>query len=363
MKIIITGGHITPAISVADKFREKKHKVIVIGRKFGIDQDKGISMEYKLLTFSGYEFYNLEAGKFTRSLTYQTIIQILKIPLGFLHSFILLLKLKPDAILSFGGYIALPVSIIGYILHIPIYTHEQVMCPGITNRIISFIAKKTFVTFSQSIEYFDHKRVLITGNPLRKQIFLTIKKIVSIPKKHKPILYITGGNLGAHTINNLIESILDTLKKTYIIIHQVGSVEKYNDFERLSKLQDDSYFVFKHILSDEIGYIFNISDLIITRSGANTIYELLALKKPSILIPLPISSFGEQITQAQYMEKNHFAYTFNQNKTGNELLTLIKKAFNTIAFLHTSLQNIKSLPLNADETIANYILKDYEHKI
>jgi len=334
MKILITGGHLTPALAVIDKIQlqkryQKEIKNYFVERKHALDTKKTISFEYKEILLKNLEFIDLDTGRFTRIFNLKSLRSLIKIPLGFVRAFQILTNIKPDNILSFGGYIALPIVIIGWLLRIPVYTHEQTIFPGLSNRIISLFAKKIFYSFERSAHYFPKNKAIYSGNPIRNSVFSVLEKPFEIKNK-LPSIYITGGSLGSHSINIHILNILNLLLERYNVIHQIGDVKEYNDFETCIKAKNllsftrrEQYIPVKHFLASEIGYIYSIADIVVGRSGANTFFELLQLKKPAILIPLPWSANQEQQIQAKLFEMYGLGFVFEQKNKSEKLFELI----------------------------------------
>jgi UDP-N-acetylglucosamine--N-acetylmuramyl-(pentapeptide) pyrophosphoryl-undecaprenol N-acetylglucosamine transferase len=315
MKILVTGGHITPALAVIEELRKIENiQISVVGRND--------SFEYQSIHDKNIKFIYLEPGRLTRVFTFKSLINILRFPVGIIQAIAIVHREKPDKIVSFGGYIAFSIALAAYIFGIPVYTHEQTLIPGMTNSIIARFAKKVFISFPESASYFKRKTVL-TGNPIRTNVFNILHQI-NIPEMKKPVIYVTGGSMGSHALNLHIENILPKLLETYTVIHQTGSVEKFNDFGRLSEKGFGGYFVFKHIHDNQIGYIYSISDIVVCRSGANTITELIALKKPSVLVPLPWAARDEQRAQAKFMHDKGVAEIFEQSSASETLLSEIK---------------------------------------
>ena len=213
------------------------------------------------------------------------------------------MKIKPDVILSFGGFVAFPIIVIGYFLKIPIIIHEQTHASGVTNKYSSFFAKKIAIARSQSFNFFPMEKTVLVGNPVSRRMF-SVR-----PKRHigtSPCLFITGGSRGSQTINSLIERILPRLIKKYNILHHTG----YLDFPKFLKLKEDlsetlkkRYEVFGNIDPLKIQETYYKSDIIVARSGANTVSEIMAIKRPAILIPLAISQGGEQEKNALFAKK------------------------------------------------------------
>lgn len=341
MKILLTGGHVTPALAVIDELQKKVGiDILFVGRKYALYGDKTESFEYQEVLAREIRFVDVHAGR----LSFTSAKNILTIPRGFVEAFLILKKEKSDVILSFGGYIAFPLAICACLFGIPVFTHEQVLAPGLTNKIIARFAKKVFVTFPQSESYFSKKNTIVTGNPIRESIFKVQKKPFLIEKKSKKIVYITGGSLGSHVINMSVLSSIDTLLEKYIVIHQCGDASEYNDFERLSHIKHADYHLAKHFFDDEIGFIYANADVVVSRAGANTILELIALKKPSILVPLPIARNDEQLAHAKLLKAVGAAEIIGQNSLDDNLLGAIdrvassletrKRNFDKLQYIH-----------------------------
>jgi UDP-N-acetylglucosamine--N-acetylmuramyl-(pentapeptide) pyrophosphoryl-undecaprenol N-acetylglucosamine transferase len=352
MKILITGGHITPALSVIEELKKRGNTdIVVIGRKYNGHKSNGLSFEYQSVSKEQVKFIHLEAGRLNRTISIANVIHVIKFIPGLLKSFYYVFCEKPNIILSFGGYIALPIAIAGFLLRIPVYTHEQTMIPGLTTKILAHFAKKVFVSFPETQSMFKDKSI-VSGNPLRLHVF----KSKLEKEKKRQIIYVTGGSLGSHSLNVHIEHIAAKLLHDYDIIHQTGDSE-YKDYERLSNLNLKHYTVVKHILADEIGSIYQKADLIISRSGANTTFELIALEKPSILVPLPWSANGEQQAHAQLLESKGVAHIFSQYGDSDKLYELIVKMMHNLSHYKESFKTVSSYyKPNAASIIVDTIL-------
>ena len=330
-KIVITGGHHSSAVPVIKKLRESypQAELIWFGHKFSALGDKNPTLEFHEITALGLPFYHIHAGKFYRTLN---IKRLAKIPFGFFQCLGLLIKLKPDAILSFGGYIAVPTVLAGRILGIPAVTHEQTVVAGWANRLISKVAQKVLISWRESEKYFPKDKVVFVGLPLRKEIF-EIRSNSFVFDNTLPVVYITTGKIGSHIINRTVGECLAELLKVCNVIHQVGDNSVYNDFEKLDKLYEDIkrggrsandpaprfsggglseqmpapramlgvYYPRKFVLEDEIGEAYGKADLVVSRSGAHTTAELLELKKRCILVPIPWVSHNEQNENAKLL--------------------------------------------------------------
>ncbi len=304
-KIVFTGGHHNSALSVVREIiNQNIAEVVWFGHKYTMLGDRKPSAEYVEVTKSGIRFIELNAGKL-----YKTIhpIHLMRIPWGFIQAYWYLLREQPDLIVSFGGYLAAPVVFAGWLQGIPTVTHEQTTVVGLANKFIAQFATKIFVAWPQSKKYFQGKDVTLSGLPLREAIFRYTPELRWFDNE-LPTIYITGGKQGSHVINETVADALPELLKRANVIHQCGSNTLYNDFEKLekrrSKLGPDlqnRYIVRQYIYEDEIGQVFHQAGLIIARAGAHTVYEIAALAKPAIFIPIPWVSHNEQYKNARIL--------------------------------------------------------------
>lgn len=308
MKLVITGGHLAPALAVIESLPAGTY-ILFIGRKHTFEGDNAVSLEYQKITSLGIPFRSLRSGRLQRKFTSHTIPSLGKLPLSAIQAYRYLSEFKPDAIMSFGGYVQIPVAIAASFLRIPVILHEQTLRAGLANRLISHLATKVCISWEESRKYFPKKKIVYTGNPLRKEFF---EKMKSMKKKTHvlPQLFITGGSAGSHAINVLIEGCLEKLVEKFFIIHQTGDAQQYNDFDRLSALQkklptnlQKRYEVTKFIDPEKMAQILFDADIVVSRSGMNTTTELLYLGKPCLLIPLPYGQTNEQHENALLLEK------------------------------------------------------------
>lgn len=330
MRIVITGGHPAPALAIIEGLLKKRiDDIHFIGRQFAVDDEIVESYEFKQVTKLGLPFYHLHTGRLTRVASLNTLRNVARVFNGMYDSYRLLRKIQPDVIMSFGGFIALPVCIVGRLLGVKVITHEQTIAPGLANIIISRFANRILISFPETLKYFDVKKTRVTGNPLRPQILQEIQKPIDIKltKKSKPLLYITGGSLGSHSVNIHVENILDQLCKKFIVLHQVGNIEAFGDYERLSTRRKKDYYVVPHIHTDEIGWVFHNAHIVVSRGGANTTFELIAHKKPSVIIPLPWSGNNEQERQAKLFSTSGAGEMFDQNGESKDLYLKIMKIY------------------------------------
>ncbi len=379
MKIVITGGHLTPALALIEELtshpelatgHEQSRMVSgsadihFFGRKYATEGSSNLSAEYKVINSGNIKFYSITAGRIQRKFTIHTITALLKLPLGFIQSLIYIAKVKPDLIVTFGGYLSTPAVFCGWLLGIDSVIHEQAQIPGLANRINSLFAKQIFISWPNSQKYFPGDKTQLIGNLMRRSITNTKAKdpkIKSFISKSKNLIYVTGGNQGSHEINQLVLNNLEKFKN-FEIIHQVGTTNFEGDFDQAKKVKQSNYFPVEYIDTRDIGAVLNKSKLVISRSGANIVWELAALAKPSILIPLPIAASGEQQANAQILKDAGSAIVINQKDlTIQELMESIRRITDNYNKYQKSTQLLqKTLPQNAAAVMAKYIRENFD---
>ncbi len=306
IKILVTGGHITPAIAVIEELRMRfpDWEIALAGRSYAFDRERTPSEEKRLAGRSHMRFIPIETGRLTRTWSVHTFLSLLKIPRGFVQAWRLLIREKPAIILSFGGYVALPVVIGGWLLGIPSVTHEQTRVIGLANRLIELLAKKIAISFPDQQHRYLQSKVVYTGLPIRKEM-LNVPKNFSLPiQTTLPIVFITGGSTGARSMNEVLFACLPELVKKYMVIHQTGSLSlaRAKDIkEGLPPGERSRYHVLQYVDMPAYAWIFYRAHFLIGRSGANTVGEAATIGKVAIWIPLPWSSGGEQKANAGYL--------------------------------------------------------------
>lgn len=328
-KIIITGTHTTPAIELINQLQKDEKinwEISYIGRCYNSSVDTQPSIESKLIPETGTKFFGIQCGKFDRRWLLNTIRGIPQIFTGFQNANSLIKKIKPDIVVSFGGYVSVPVILSAKLNHIKSITHEQTFTNSLSTKINSLFVNKIALSFP-SKKY--NKKSIVTGNLLRQDIYNQKSKLFEnlIQNKKRPIIYVTAGNQGSKILNNCILSILPDLKN-FTIIHQTGQTD-YSQIKQFS-VNQNNYHVFDYIKQSDIGWVLNNANIIIGRSGANTSQEIVALNKKSILIPLLISQQDEQILNAKWVRHqlpNITTIIYQQNLTPKNLLRKIKQIY------------------------------------
>lgn len=329
--IVLTGGHAaTTALAVIRSIR-KKHpawRIYWIGAKTAIEGKKIPTLESKIFPKEGVSFKPIFTGRLQRKFSIYTIPSLLKIPFGFIHALLLLAEIRPKVILSFGGFSAFPVTAVGSIFGIPVIIHEQTAAVGRANKYAASFARKITLAREESKKYFSEGKCIVVGNPILPEMErIPVKTKMSSP----PAIFVTGGSRGSVTLNSLIDEILEKVLSKYDLIHQTGEL----DFARFEKRKEGlpqelkgRYQPFSHLTPGEMPKILGKIDLVIGRAGANTVSEIIAAKKPAILIPIPFSYLDEQTKNAFFAEDFGLARILPQDEaTGKELLRMIEELF------------------------------------
>lgn len=343
--IFITGGHHNSALVIALELKRLGYRVIWLGHKFSIRGDKNLSAEYQEVTQNSIPFYQLRTGKIYKKFN---PLEYLLVIFGFFQSLIYLLLNRPQLVISFGGYLAVPVVFAAWLLHIPSVTHEQTVVTGWANRAITPFVRRILLTHKASQPNFPKQKTAIVGLPLRSDL-LTSRRYKS-PKT--PILYITCGKQGSHIINQAVFPLIPKLVKHFRVVHQTGSYSHFQDRDKARRLKASlpprlrsrylhaTYF----FGSDAVRYL-KTSRIVVSRSGAHTTYELLLLNKRSILIPIPWVSHHEQQKNAELLVRQGNSVIIPQDQLTPELL------YEKITTLdHQKLKKSKTTPIITDST-------------
>lgn len=317
-KIVFTGGgtagHVTPNLGLIAKLRQEGWQIDYIGSKNSIEQ--------KLITKEQINFHSIASGKLRRYFSWQNFIDPFKIIFGFLQAFWLLLKIKPNIIFSKGGFVAFPVVLAAKICRIPVIIHESDYTPGLANKLSFPFADKICVSFPDTKKFIKaQNKVVISGSPIRPQFFTGMaekgRAICQFSADKKMILVIGGGS-GAESINKILWSALPELLKNHYVCHVCGIGKTAKE------VQYPGYIQFEYV-TDELFDIMAAADIVVSRSGANSLFELIALKKLHLLIPLALNaSRGDQIVNAEYFAKKHISkILLQENLTQESLINAI----------------------------------------
>ncbi len=351
-----TGGHVFPGIAVAEKLLADIEKtdinIVWIGSNGGMEKD--------ILSRYDIPFLPIPAGKLRRYFSLLNFIDIFKIIGGFFASLFFLKRVQADLLFSKGGFVTVPPVLAAKILRIPVISHESDLDPGLATRINGRFSGKILFAYKETLEKwkkkFSKQEVLVTGNPVRKEIFKGSRsrgRAVFNISEDKKVILVLGGSQGAMEVNNLVEEILDDLTDSYFIIHQMGKLS----YKKSNRKNYITASLFKEDFSD----ILAASDLIISRAGAGTLWENGVMGKPAILIPLGSgSSRGDQVRNADYFENRGAALVLKgDNLNPARLFFEINRLFDRKSVLNELEKNVK-LICNTDSTekIADIIKQD-----
>jgi len=362
IRILLTGGHAaTTAIATLEELVRREgekysYDIYWIGTKRAVEGKNVPTVESQVFPRLGVKHFSIISGRIQRKFTLWTIPSLARIPLGFIHALILLIKIRPQIILSFGGAASFPVVVIGKLFGAKVISHEQTTTVGRANRFSAYFVDKIALARAGSATYLPKEKCVVTGNPVMTQI-AEIEK----PKKLQfpPVIYITGGSRGSQSLNELIAASLIDLLNKYYLIHQTGYID-YQHFTKLrkrlpAKIQD-KYEVYPVIDPLQVDGVFRRADIVISRSGANTVSDIIASKRPAILIPLPITYMDEQTKNAQYAEHLGIARVLTQEKaTKATLLELVDETINNWSGMVSSAARFNNPDLSASSKLVDLL--------
>lgn len=317
--IILTGGHAgstSNAVIVEIKKRKLNWKIYWIGRE-------------------------QIPGKIQTVFTKSSVSDLVKIPFGFVKSLLILVKIKPDLTLSFGGSSGSLISFASYLFGIPVIIHEQTASVGRGNKITSHFAKKIAISRESSRSFFPEKKVVVTGNPVNRDILL-LGKVK--PRGEVKTIFVTGGSRGSERINEALVKILPQLTKKYKVIHQAGErhAHKYGVYGKI-----------------DMPKALKNADIVIGRAGANTVAELIAAKKPSILIPIPWSYMDEQTKNAEFARNVGVARILPQSELTPQRLEIeIENLVRDYPKIIEKIKNVVSPDVDASKKLVDLLEKE-----
>lgn len=321
--IVLTGGgtmgHVTPNLALVPELKKNNYDVYYIGSRNGIEKDK-----IKALNIP---YYPISAGKLRRYIDFKNFTDIFRIMKGYADALSLMRKIKPDIVFSKGGFVSCPVVWAAWTKRIPVIIHESDMTPGLANKISVPFAKKVCYSFPETKKYLPADRSVYTGIPIRQELFKgSAEKGLKICgfNDNKPVLMIIGGSQGSASVNRIVRSALDELLTKFNICHICG---EGNIDENLLSVKGYKQFGY---IDKELPHLFAASSLVISRAGATTLFELLELKKPNILIPLSTgASRGDQILNAESFSKQGFSLVLREEKISKkEFIDAVNKVYN-----------------------------------
>ncbi|SFC84458.1 undecaprenyldiphospho-muramoylpentapeptide beta-N-acetylglucosaminyltransferase [Butyrivibrio sp. YAB3001] len=313
-KIVLTGGgsagHVTPNIALIPALKKAGFDIYYIGSYSGIEK--------KLIEDYNIPYFGIATGKLRRYFDPKNFSDPFRVLKGFTEALTLLKKIKPDIVFSKGGFVSVPVVRAAGVLHIPYIVHESDMTPGLANKLSMTGARKICCNFPETMSLLPADKAVLTGTPIRDELGMGSreagKKLCGFTDD-KPVLMVIGGSLGAQSVNETVRFALPRLLPNFNVVHICGK-EKMDNL----KLSVPGYKQFEYV-KNELKDIFAMADIVVSRAGANSICELLALRKPNILIPLSTkSSRGDQMLNARSFEKQGFSLVIDNDELDEDIL-------------------------------------------
>lgn len=347
-RIVLTGGgtagHVTANIALLPGLREEGYEVYYIGSYQGIEKT--------LMAEQGVPYTGIATGKLRRYFDIKNFSDPFRVIKGYFEAKKALKSIRPSIVFSKGGFVAVPVVYAAHSLHIPVVTHESDMTPGLANRLCLKYAEKICCNFPETLEKLPKDKAVLTGDPIRAML-LSGDRAEGLRMNGfdgtKPVLMIIGGSLGSVAINQAVRASLPEILKTFDVIHVAGKGHLDETLEGTPGYKQYEY------IGDGLQHLYAAADLLISRAGANVICEILALKKPNILIPLPLdASRGDQILNAQSFEKQGFSVVLDQHEIEKEPEKLLES-------IRTTYENrgkyIKAMEEAQEESGADQVLR------
>lgn len=337
-RIILTGGgtagHVTPNMALIPTLRKRGYDIHYVGSYDGIEK--------KLMEDMNIPYHGISSGKLRRYFNLKNFTDPFRVVKGLREAKNLMKVLKPDVVFSKGGFVSVPVVLAAKATKTPCIIHESDMTPGLANKISLPSATKVCCNFPETVGSIPDGKAVLTGTPIRKELLLgdpdKAMTFCGFTQK-KPTLLVMGGSSGSVCLNEITWSCLDELTSTYNIIHLCGKDKMNPDYPA-----SESYIQFEYIKS-ELADLLSLSDVVVSRAGANAICELLELRKPSILIPLSLkASRGDQILNAKSFENSGYAKVLEEEElTKESFLDAVHYVFdNTDNYIKTMNDSAKS---------------------
>lgn len=347
-KIILTGGgtagHVTPNLSLLPSLRKEEFEIHYIGSYNGIER--------RLIEDAGIPYDGISSGKLRRYFDIKNFSDPLRVLKGYGQAKRLMKQYHPDIVFSKGGFVSVPVVLAAKHYKIPVIIHESDMTPGLANKICIPAAKKVCCNFPETLNYLPKDKAVLSGSPIREEL-LTGDRLSGLQyaglSANRPVILVIGGSLGSVTVNHAVRSILPKLLSQFQVIHICG---KGNLDESL--IGTSGYVQYEYV-DKPLRHLFAAADLIISRAGANSICEILALRKPNILIPLSAAaSRGDQILNANSFAKQGFSTVLEEEVlTSDTLYQAVSDTYKKRTAFIEAME--KSTLNNAVETIMNLI--------
>lgn len=282
---------------------------VLINAGIGVHYIGSSGMEKELVAANdGIKYHTVLSGKLRRYISFDNLLDVVKVGLSIIQCVFILIRLRPVGVFSKGGYVAVPVCLAAWILRIPVVSHESDLTPGLATKIISKFSKLILTTFEETSQYLRGRRTQWVGSPLRESLKYGDKEsglMFTGFQGAKPVLLIVGGSLGAQRINDVVLKGADDILAKFDVVHLTGKGKK------IFSVNPNGYIAYEY-LDSELKDIIAMSDFVVSRAGANSIFEFLQLGKPMLLIPLEIGSRGDQVENAEVFIKRGWATVLNE---------------------------------------------------
>ena len=294
MRVLIVGGgsagHVIPALPVIERLKASGHTVTFVGTRSGLEE--------RLVAQAGVRYRGISAGKLRRYFSWQNLTDLFRIVAGVLQSIVLIGRERPQVVFSKGGFVSFPIALAAWLWRVPLVAHESDLTPGLANRLVMPFARSLCVSFPATKVHREGLNILHTGTPLRPSMLhgdAAAGRAALGLSSEQPLLVVTGGSLGATSLNAALRDALPQLLKQYYVLHVTGAGKS----EDVAMPGYDQ----REYVGEGWGDLLAAADVVISRAGANALFELLALRKPNVLVPLDArASRGDQIDNAAYAE-------------------------------------------------------------
>lgn len=349
-KIVFTGGgtagHVTPNIALFPFLEKEGYESYYIGSYNGIEK--------RLIEDFNVPYYGISTGKLRRYFDLKNLSDPFRVIKGYTQALKILKELKPDIVFSKGGFVSVPVIRAASALKIPCIIHESDMTPGLANKLCIPVATKVCCNFPETTKYVPSGKAILTGSPIRSEL-TTGSKLAALElcgfTANKPVVMVIGGSQGASSVNVMVREALPKLLETFQVVHICGK-DKVDNL----MLTIPGYKQFEYLKTD-LKDVFAMADVVVSRAGANAICELLALKKPNLLIPLQVGSRGDQILNAKSFEEQGFSMVVREDFTDCDILT--EKIYELYENRQMYIDKMsESGQMNSIDTIVN-LIKEY----
>lgn len=331
--IVITGGgsagHVIPALPVADRLLARGYVVHFIGTRSGLEQ--GYLAEREVV------FHGIAAGKLRRYWSLQNFSDLFRIAWAVLQSMLLLARVKPSVLFSKGGFVSLPPVVAAWLLRIPVLAHESDLTPGLANRLSLPFIKTLCTSFGDTRFAGFRGRHVVTGTPVRDELLhgdaTAARRQFAISDAQR-VLLVTGGSLGAEGLNQIIRDNIAALTRDYFVVHVCGA-------GKVAELEQPGYVQLEFVAGGW-GDLLAAADVVISRAGANALFEWVALRKPNLLVPLPLAgSRGDQLANAAYAQGQGWSEVVAENElTGPRLQAALHKLVHDAAVYHKAMATL-----------------------